>query len=316
MRCPRMRLAAALAAAWIAVITIAACATNPAADYVGSTGHASAQPPAAFGRRARLVSERWDKSALARVWRSGLVLTGGATLIQIPAGAGFDSQRQKDMFWSGHFSRAIPLPASSAGDLVRWASGATLRVPVENARAAFRLLSTQTACGGPYRCSSLGNLTVTGMAPVSVALPTSRGLARVPAWRFRLAQLPWTFTQVAVVPAEVQEAPGETSGLLPRLAGVSADGRTVTFEVPGGGCSGYPSPRLRALVYETATTVVIGTVTVPVPGPPAGQPCAGVGLMITVQARLPRALGSRVILDAQSGLPMLDYASRPGKAGG
>ncbi len=306
MGCQKVRLAAALAAAAITMIAIAACATNPVAYLARSTSNASTQPPAAFDRRARLVTERWDKSALARVWHTGLVLTGGATLIQIPHSAGFDSQRQKDMFWSGHFTRAIALPGGSPDDVVRWAGGATLRVPVENARAGFRLLSTQTPCGGPYRCTSLGDLTVTGMQPTTVALPTSRGLAHVPAWQFRLAQLPWTFTQVAVVPAEVRYAPDETSGFLPQLAGISSDGRTVTFAVPSGGCSGYPPPRLRALVYETATTVVIGTVMVPLAGPRAGQVCAGIGLMITVRARLRRALGSRVVLDAQSGLPMLD----------
>jgi hypothetical protein len=256
------------------------------------------------------VSERWNRSELAREWRTGLVLTGGAVSIQLPDNAGFDSQRQKDMFSSGHFRLGVPVPKGFPPEVVRWTDGAKLLVPVENAREAFRLLATRTQCGGPYSCNQLGDLIVIGMQPATVALPTSRGLAQIPAWRFRLAQLPWTFTQVAVAPPALVTEPGYNIGFggVPELAAFSADGRSLTLRVPSGGCSGYRPPRLRARIYETASTVVVGIVTAGQPQIPPGQGCAGVFLLIKVKATLRRPLGSRVVLDVRSGQPLLDPA--------
>jgi len=205
-----------------ALIVLAGCGTRSAEPGGGTIANRGPLPSASFVKQARVMSDRWGRSALARTWRTGLVLTGGSPLIQIPDQAGFDSQRQKDMFFSGHFKLAASLPSGSPADIVRWASGATLQLPVENARAAFQAMATRTPCGGPYSCNQLGNLTVTGMRPATVALLTSRGLAQVPAWRFSLAQLPWTFTQVAVVPRVLAVLPtivGATAGLI----GVSAD---------------------------------------------------------------------------------------------
>jgi hypothetical protein len=141
------------------VIALAGCGTGAAAPSGSDTRSGSGtevnsdrQSPASFLQRARVVSDRWSRSALARAWRTGLVLTGGEPLIQIPDNAGFDSGRQKDMFSSGHFRLVTSLPSGSPGDVVRWASGATLRVPVEDSGAAFRVLATRTPCGGPYSC--------------------------------------------------------------------------------------------------------------------------------------------------------------------
>ena len=304
--CPR-RPTAVLAAAAITSMILAACGTEAAVgagggDSLRNGGHARA----VFLRQARAVTERWSRSILAREWRTGLVLTDGAALIQIPGNAGFDSQRQKDMFWSGHFRLAASLPSGSPTDVIRWASGAVLRLPVENAQAAFRVLATRTPCGGPYLCSQLGDLTVIGMQRAIVELPTSRGLAQIPAWRFRLAQLRWTFTQLAVTPHAlvIQPGIGIDVGLIPELTGISVVGRTLTLSVPAGGCSGDPPPRLAAQIYETATTVVIGTVLAKQQQPSAGQLCAGVELLIKVEARLRRSLGTRVVLDVRSGQPL------------
>ncbi len=306
MRPPCFQGPAMLIAAAGTVIALAGCGTGTVPSSGSRTVFNSGrQPPSSFLQRARIVSDRWSRSALARAWRTGLVLTGGEPLIQIPDNAGFDSGRQKDMFSSGHFRLATSLPSGSPGDVVRWAGGATVRVPVEDSRAAFRVLATRTPCGGPYSCRQLGDLTVTGMQPATVALPTSRGLAQVPAWRFRVAQLPWTFTQVAVVPHTLAVL---RTNLMP-LAGlidISADGRILTLGVPAGGCSGYPAPRARAETYETASTAVVGTVPVAQPGPPPGQGCAGVGLIIKTQVRLRRPLGLRVVLDVRSGQPLPD----------
>lgn len=284
-----------------AAILLSACGSQAAPGAVVATVRHS--PPASFVRQAKLVIGRWDRSRAARLWQTGLVLTGQGLPVQIPENAGFDSQRQKDTFASGHFSLATTLPGGSPGSVVRWASGATLRVPVEDARSAFAHLATQTPCGGPYRCSSLGDLSVISMRPATVALFTSRGLAQVPAWQFRVAQLPWAFTQVAVVPRALLVLSYEFTPEVGGLLGVSKDGRELTLTTMTGYCTGQPQPRATAQVYETAGAVVVGArVTYT---PVHGNVCAGVELTVRFRAALTRPLGSRVVLDVGSGQPLV-----------
>jgi len=289
------------AAVMTAAILLSACGSGPAVAPVLAIG-TTHPPTSSFIRQAREVIGRWDRSRAARFWRTGLVLTGEEQLIQIPDNAGFDSQRQKDMFYSGHFKLATTLPAASPGDVVRWPSGATLRLPVQNARSAFAELSTQTPCGGPYRCSSLGDLSVISVRPATAALATSRGLADVPAWQFRVAQLPWPFTQVAVVPRALLVLPFDSRAQVTGLVAVSKGGRELTLRTVTGYCTGEPRPRVTARVYETAGAVVVGT---RVTNASAHvSVCAGVGLAVQFRAALTRPLGSRVVLDVGSGQPL------------
>jgi hypothetical protein len=295
-----LSLSSAAAAVLAAATLLSACGTGSPQSLVLTTGARSL--PASFVRQAKEVIGRWDRSRAARVWNTGLVLTGQGLLVQIPQNAGFDSQRQKDMFWSGHFRLATSLPVGSPGDVVRWASGATLRIPVQDARAAFAELSTQTPCGGPYRCSSLGDLSVTSMRPATAALSTSRGLAEVPAWQFRVAQLSWAFTQVAVVRGAVLVLPADFRAEVAELLSVSKNGRVLTLTTMTGYCTGQPKPRVTGQVYETAGVVVVGARVTS--APLRGGVCAGVGLTAQFSATLARPLGSRVVLDVGSGQPL------------
>jgi hypothetical protein len=265
--------------------------------------------PDSFIGQARLVIERWDRSRAARLWDTGLVLTGLEPLIQTPASAGFDSQRQKDMFYSGHFRLATRLPGGLPGNVVRWASGVSMRVPVDDVRGAFAKLATQTPCGGPYACSSLGDLSVVSVRPATVTLPTSRGLAQVPAWQFRVAQLGWPFTAVAVAsrallvwPPAFTTQPESAFGGPSGLVAVSADGRELTLVTGVGYCSGQPVPRVTGLVYESAGAVVVGTQVTSVATGSNG--CAGVELLARFRVTLGRPFGHRVLLSVGSGEPV------------
>jgi hypothetical protein len=296
------------AASLAAVGLLSGCASQaaPVPRTVAAESHSRAD---SFVRQARLVIARWNRSQAARLWDTGLVLTGPEPLVQIPANAGFDSQRQKDMFYSGHFRLATRLPAGLPGSVVRWAGGVWMRVPVEDARSAFAKLATQTPCGGPYPCSSLGDLSVVSVLPATVALPTSRGLAQVPAWQFRVAQLGWPFTAVAVAsrallvwPPAYTRQPAPASSGPSGLVAVSRDGRQLTLVTAVGYCTGQPMPRVTGLVYETAAAVVIGTrVTSPAS---ASAVCPGVELLVRFRVTLTRQIGHRVVLSAGSGEPV------------
>jgi hypothetical protein len=140
------------------------------------------------------------------------------------------------------------------------------------------------------------------MRPTRVALPTSRGLAQVPAWQFRVAQLSWPFTEVAVVPRALLVLPSAFNGQVGGLVAVSNNGRELTLTAMVGACTGQPPPRVAAEVYETAGAVVVGTqVTYAASGSGA---CAGVELAERFRATLTRPLGSRVVLDVGSGQPL------------
>jgi hypothetical protein len=293
------------AAVLVAALAVAACGSQRAAPPV--TTHATPlapdrNGPAAFVIRARQVTAQWDRSAAARAWRTGLVLLDPSDLTPVPSNAGFGSQREKDAFWSGHFKLAGSLSAEPLPGLVHWADGTTLRLPLLTAKAAFAELAAQRPCGGPFAC---GQLTVTGAEPGVVTVRTSRGPASVPAWRFTVAGLGWKVSQVAVAPSALVvlpgygpiPAPGRNTPGVTGLTAVSVDGRTLTLSFIGSACDAAWG----AYRYESNATVVAGSWEKPSGGDTA---CPLVGRVRTARVTLARPLGTRVVLDVASGLPL------------
>ena len=302
-----MRLAISCTAALlIAAVAVAACGARHDAPPVATHAAPSAagqNGPAAFIARVRQVTAQWEWSATARSWRTGLVLLDASDLTPIPRDKGFSSQREKDAFGSGHFRLAGPLTARPLAGVVRWADGTTLRLPLLTARVAFAELAAQRPCGGPYAC---GQLTVTGAQPDAVTVRTSRGLASVPAWRFAVAGLDWKVSEVAVarsalvvlpgygpVPAAGRNTPGVNG-----LTAVSADGRTLILSFTGSACDAAWG----AYRYQSNGTVVAGSWETPSAG---NTPCPAVGMFRTARVTLTRPLGTRVILDVATGLPLV-----------
>jgi hypothetical protein len=313
---PTVSRAAAVLAAVLATATLAACGTQPAAttDAGGRTPPSASQdgqakPSAIFETRARQVTARWDRSQATRAWRTGLVLLDPSELVPIPRNEGFASQEQKDAFGSGHFRLAGTLPAEPLPGLVRWAGGATIKLPLLTARAAFAELAAQRPCGGPDPC---GELTVTGAQPATVTVLTSRGPASVPAWRFTVTGLGWPVSEVAVAPGALVVLPGygpippagrNTPGVS-ELAAVSKDGRTLTVQLLGGACDAAWG----TYSYETGRAVVVGSWA----RQKAGHYwCAAVGILRTARVTLKSPLGTRVVLDVATGLPLVPQVQIP-----
>ena len=302
-----MRLTISRAAAVLtAAVAVAACGSQPAAPPV--TSHAASPAagqngPAAFITRARQVTAQWERSAAARAWRTGLVLLDGSDLTPIPRDQGFSSQREKDAFGSGHFRLAATLPAQPLAGVVRWADGTTLRLPLLAAGAAFAGLAAQRPCGGPSAC---GQLIVTGAQPGVVTVRTSRGLASVPSWQFTVAGLGWPVSEVAIARSAFVVLPGygpippagrNTPGVS-GLPAVSVDGRTLTVSFTGSACDAAWG----AYRYESGGTVVTGSWERPSAG---NTPCPAVGMPRTARVTLARPLGTRIVLDVASGLPLV-----------
>jgi hypothetical protein len=301
----RLAFSRAAAVAVVALATVACGSVGATPPAGGQTTLAAAgrNGSAVFVARARQVIAQWDRSAAARIWRSGLVLMDASELTSTPPDAGFSSGQQKDAFGSGHFKLAGTLPTGALPGLVRWANGSTLRVPSLTAAAAFAELATQQPCGGPEVC---GQLTVTGAQPGAVTVHTSRGLASVPAWRFTVAGLGWKVSEVAIarnalaalpaygpIPAAGRNTPG-----IDGLIVVSPDGRTLKLSFVGGACDAAWG----AYRYQSNGAVVVGSWEKSDAG---DTPCPAMGIPRTARVTLTHPLGTRVILDVASGLPVV-----------
>ena len=288
----------------VAALAVAACgsqlAAPPATPHV-TPSTAGQNGPAAFVARARQVTAQWDRSPAAHAWRAGFVLMDASDLTPVPS-KGFSTGREKLAFMSGHFRLAGVLPAGPLPGMVRWANGTTLRLPLLSARAAFAELAAERPCAVPNAC---GQLTVTGAEPGVVTVRTSQGPASVPAWRFTVAGLGWKVSEAAVARSVFVVLPGygpippagrDTQGVS-ELTAVSGNGRALRLIFVGGACD----PAWGAYKYESGSTVVVGSWE----RSSANGPCPAVGIGRTARVTLARPLGTRVVLDVASGLPLV-----------
>jgi len=170
------------------------------------------------------------------------------------------------------------------------------------AGAAFAGLAAQRPCGR----SVCGQLIVTGAQPGVVTVRTSRGLASVPSWQFTVAGLGWPVSEVAIARSAFVVLPGygpippagrNTPGVS-GLPAVSVDGRTLTVSFTGSACDAAWG----AYRYESGGTVVTGSWERPSAG---NTPCPAVGMPRTARVTLARPLGTRIVLDVASGLPLV-----------
>jgi hypothetical protein len=258
---------------------------------------------AAFDERAKLVAAAWDKAGLAKEWLTGLVLTVPPDELVIPGAKDFATGEQKVAFTFGRFTLAGQLPAAPLTGKVRWPGGATATVPLLTAAQAYRTIATEQSCQG-QPCPP--KLVVTGAEPDTLAVATSRGTATVPAWTFTVRSLASPITVAALAPGSYQtqpdHLPGLKSGNLDGFTGaalgrVSAGGRQIQVLVGKSPCDS----RSGALVYETATAVIVGSWTYDAH---PGASCPAVLEMRSVPVKLARPLGNRVVLSVADGRPL------------
>jgi hypothetical protein len=275
------------------LLAVAACGSVTAPSAGQHNG-------SSFTTRARQVIADWDRSPISKVWRAGVVLLSADELVSIPSSAGFASQRQKEEFGDGRFRLSGRLPAAALRGQVRWDSGETASVPALTALATFRELATNAACTVP----PCGEMTVTAASPSVLTVGTSRGPATVPAWKFTVSGLDFPVTRAALAPGSYSSLPAwPRPGVTAWSSGasvtrVSGDGRVLTLLFDTGVCvSGWGG-----LVYETPTAVVIGSWA---RNSTADGACPAMAAERYAPVRLTRTLGSRVILDAGTGLPVV-----------
>lgn len=268
-----------------------------------------AQSEASFQDRAAAVAQAWKEGGMSTAWGTGFVPLQELTLEP----AWTPSGDLKASYGNGWIRSTSPLPdANSQGD-IRFADGSSMPVPLIGARTTYSQLPRRTGdcpmAGQPPTCQWL---TISAARMSTVQIDTTRGKATVPAWHFTVAGLTQPLIKVAVAPAATTRIPqvtlsevGATNGVVSAMQLISSTGNGLAFDIGIGACDRDP----RGLVREFPDLIVIGG---SVLGPEAGTGCNAMMLSHRVELRTKRPVGTRPIVDALSGRPLLIQPTPPG----
>lgn len=310
---------------FVGVTALAGCAAGATPAVGGHASGVTSQPAssasavpspqgvdvAAFHALARQEASDWARSPLGKVWKTGLVIPSADDLTSVPS-SGFSSGDAKLAFGSGNLVYTGPSPARAPAGVVTWPDGSTSKVPVLSQAQAFSALK-HNAVGRCAGCKTTP-IAVTGAQPTTMAVPTSRGTASVPAWEFTVNGVNGPVFQAAIPPGsyfpeDSVRQPAENLGPLGKafvgitMASLSGnDGRTLKMILAGSPCD--PAATQGGLVAEVGDVVVVGG-WIHEPHPPTA--CAAVLIGTRVTVRLAAPLGGRVILDAATGLPVAPF---------
>jgi hypothetical protein len=329
------RRSISLLAACLGLVAVAGCAAGagsssaagPAATSAGGVGVPASAPTAmstagpprgavnvgAFDALARQEAVAWARSPLAQAWRTGLVVLSPQDELSSGPGGGFPSGQDKEDFINGDLVFTGPAPSGAPAGVVTWPGGSTMKVPVLSEARTFSELTSSRQCPS---CATTP-LDVTAAKPATLAVRTSRGIAKVPAWAFTLKGVSGPVIQAALPPGSYVTPGSKGSPSAARLAplgkaftgagtaAVSADGRTLTLRLFGGPCDATWG----GLETEADGAVVVGGWEV---DPNPNAPCAALGVSLTTTVRLPAPVGDRVIIDASTGQPVAPFPSLRG----
>ncbi|WP_329423849.1 hypothetical protein OG339_25515 [Streptosporangium sp. NBC_01495] len=247
----------------------------------------------------------WQAGGAAEIWRNGFVPTEDLSQMRQ------DVEKQISSDEEYGFAVAGPLPVTPKEARIRWDDGSTMRVPVIGARQALIALSPfeMEASAQDDRAYKMTAATFTTMR-----LRTLRGMATVPAWRLSFSNLPGPIDHVAVDRATlgtVEDAVGDH--LAPDVRGFEVlDERTLRVSYDYGVCDSRETPTVHLRTDERPDVVVLG---IKVRKRIGNGLCAGVGASGEGVVRLQEPLGSRVVLDAKSRLPICLHWPGPCRAG-
>ncbi|MFK0169500.1 hypothetical protein ACIQU5_11910 [Streptomyces sp. NPDC090306] len=277
------------------VVVVCAVGLGVVAGCDSGGGRDAAADARASARRARAVAAAWDGSTTARAWRVGYHPMGEVTL---PPRGGLHNRADEQAFREGNFVlRGTLATANSVGGRVTWTGGRSLARPLVGAAASYESLAGGRSDAGPH-------LTVVGVRPGRTTVRTSRGPATVPAWLFTLDGYAAPLRQAAAVPAPLPRspigpAPDDVPGrALGQLAGVAADGRSVTVIAVQGACKDTPS----VAVLETRGSLVLSA-RAGHRGNDGGV-CTKQARATPVTVRTAHPVADRVVLDAHTGRPL------------
>jgi len=299
-----------VAAVLLMIAGLAAGCARPVNDVGGPV----APDPAGEQRlrqQARDALDRWDAAVGVSDGQTRFVPIGEQTS-QIGDWEPAVGDNNKAALYAGvvEVAGTVPETAHPVTE-VRWLDGKRRTVQTISAMQALRQM-VETG-QGKDGCGGCRPVTVTGAVPTTIDLVTSRGMATVPAWEFRLEGTSVRFTRPAVGPAEsVTVTPPPWDSMNPP-AGLRIDtargsvtrlGLEVSFV---GAKEGADKPcgidyTVEAMESETAVVVILWERAYT--GPGAGGACTMIGYTRTATVELARPLGDRAVLEVTQGMPV------------
>ena len=315
---PVVLVCATLLAGCGSIETPATPEAGKATSQDASLGNAAAAPKDPFQTRAAVVAKAWEDSGILKAWTTGFVPLEELRIDPVVSGKG-PNEDFGISYTNGCIRTRSPLADKAGHGIVRFADGTSLPVPLVGAQTAYSRLPKRSAnCPMADKPSWL---TITAARLSTVEIRTTRGQGIVPAWHYTVAGLTQPFISVAVAPSAISALPhlklGEhqpgrdglvsAGGLAAKKANGSSapKGDVLVFRIRFGACDKDP----RGLVQETSELVIIGGSVTP---NTSGLPCVAMQQRRQVEVRMKEPVGSRVIVDAVSAIPMLTPpASRP-----
>ena len=269
-----------------------------------------AQSEASFQDRAAAVAKAWQDSGISTAWATGFVPLQELTVEP----AWTPNGDLKASYGNGWIRPTSPLPDTTGQGDIRFADGTSLPVPLVGAHTAYSRLPKRSGdcptAGQPPTCQWL---TITAARLSTVEIRTTRGQAIVPAWRYTVAGLTQPLMSVAVAPSAMTSLPQialpdhrAPDGIVSAMNLVSSKGDVVAFTIGIGACDKDP----RGLVLETPELVVIGGSVTP---DDAGTSCTAQMLLQRVEVLTKQPVGTRPIVDALSGQPLLTRPAPPSR---
>jgi hypothetical protein len=284
---------------------------------IGPTPPLSVASPAASDRdfarlhvQAEAALDRWA-AAVAAKSGSGFVPTGEMTA-QIGDWELAVGDNNKSALMSGLVEAAAPMPSVPPPDgEIKWQNGASAMVHlISPSQALSDIRSTVTGvCGG---CQDLRVLRMSGARLITGTIETSRGMATVPMWAFKIQGTAVQATRVAVASAITVVPPtwnpyDAPVGLSVQSAVGTVEGLELTVHFVGAPDPGtkpcgsdYTTEAVESptavvvIVYEHRHTGSEGLVLT----------CNDVGADRTSRVPLAAPLGERTVLEVKEGFPI------------
>lgn len=291
------------------VPVVLACAGVLAGCGLVDQSATPAQGSAPFQERATAVAKAWQDVGMGRAWTAGFVPLQELTVEP----AWTPNGDLKASYGNGWIRSTSPLPDTNAQGSVRFPDGTSLSVALVGAQTTYSQLPKRfggcPSAGDPPTCQWL---TITAARRSTTRIETSRGPTIVPVWRYTIAGLRQPLLRVAVAPSAMTsiprvQLPGERppAGVVSAMRLLSSRGDAVAFEIGIGACDTDP----RGLVWESPELVVVGGLVTASDG---GTPCTAQLLLHRVEVRTRQPIGTRPIVDALSGSPLVASPTLPG----
>ncbi|GAA0952414.1 hypothetical protein [Nonomuraea longicatena] len=244
--------------------------------------------------RAKATAERWQGSPQERAWREGFVPLQSLAL----------EPGRAVPYWAlvsahnGAWKLGADLPSRPPAPVrVRWSDGSAALVPLVSASVAFARLR-RPGYDEDASCPAGGCrvLRVVGAVQGKTTMATSRGPITVPTWEFTVEGVDEPFRRIAVDPAAMSRPPKARSWQRVYSYRVVADNE-LELQYGHNPCTTTHGAR----VYETSAVVVVDVEV----RETDVEHCDEMLHTDPVRTTLDRPLGTRVVLDARSGVPLV-----------